>query len=506
VTEPTKEATPRRRTFSSRTLGCKVNQVEGEQVVRELLDVGLDRVDEGLADVVIVHTCAVTGEADAKARKAVRRALSLSSRPIVVVTGCMAAVDPSALRALGERVVVEPDVRRVALAARRSARFDDIGTAANGHPLGSADMWAPADATSSAQAAGARLGTGFHTRVMVKVQDGCDAFCTYCIVPLARGVPRSVPLEQVLAECSELVSAGAREIVLTGINVGRYEDGRDRLAELLAGVARTGIERIRLSSIEPGELRDETLAALSSIPAVCEHLHVPLQSGSDAVLQAMGRSYTTAEYAERIAAVRAALPDVAISTDVIAGFPGETEEQAEETLDFCRRAGFARLHVFRYSRRKGTRAAARPDQIPASEGARRAAALRTLDAEMRSTHALSAIGQVREVLIERMRLAGSERPARGEDGGARDPRAEARASVGVAESVFGEGVTRDYLRVRVRLHASGAETRDPEGDVTRDVASALVPGSLVNARLVSLADDGVIEAVVEEGRNPEAGG
>ena len=366
-----------------RTLGCKVNRVESDSIAAELLGRGARIVEEDEAEVVVINTCTVTAEADAKARKAIRQALKAEREPVVVVTGCLAALDTPALRALGGRVVVESDKERVA------ARVADL--------LG-LDALAESRASTAA-----RAGAGFRTRAALKIEDGCDNFCTYCIVPRARGVPRGVPLAEVLAEAEVLVAAGVREIVLTGINIGRYRDsatGAD-LAGLIVAVARTGIQRLRLSSIEPPDLTERLISALAETPAVCEHLHVPLQSGSDAVLSAMGRAYSTGEYRRRLAVARAAIPGLAVTTDVIAGFPGETDEAHAETLAFVEEMGFAKLHVFRYSVRPGTPAAAMV-QVAPEVRSERAAEIRALGDGMRRRFAASRMGCDAEVLVERV--------------------------------------------------------------------------------------------------------
>ncbi len=203
-------------------------------------------------------------------------------------------------------------------------------------------------------------------------------------MPYARGVPRAVPLDRVAADARDLVAAGTREIVLTGINIGRYSDGAAGLADVVAAVAASGVERLRLSSIEPLDLTPEFLQRLSDTPSFCPHLHVPLQSGSDAVLSAMGRRYTAAEFAERISAARDALPGLAVTTDVLCGFPGETEADAAETLRFCEDLGFSALHVFRFSARAGTPAANMPGQVdPRVAAAPRLGAARTRRASAR---------------------------------------------------------------------------------------------------------------------------
>ena len=366
-------------TVAFRTLGCKVNRVESESIAADLLGTGAVVVEEDEAAVIVVNTCTVTAEADAKARKAVRHALRQDGAPVVVVTGCLAALDAEALRALGERVVVEADKEQV---ASRVRELLGLHAGSDTHPS-------------------ARAGEGFRTRAILKIEDGCDNFCTYCIVPYARGVPRGVVLASAVAEAEGLVAAGKCEIVLTGINIGRYRDpatGAD-LAELIGAIAGTGIERLRLSSIEPPDLTDRLLRVLGSTRAACEHLHVPLQSGCDAVLSAMGRTYTAEEYASRIAAARAAVPGLAVTTDLIAGFPGESCEHHEITLAFVEAMGFSKVHVFRYSARPGTPAASM-EQIAPQLRATRASQLRELSEELHKRYVEGRTGSTAEVLVE----------------------------------------------------------------------------------------------------------
>ncbi len=380
-----------------KTLGCKVNRVESEDIAAELVGRGVLVVPEDQAQVIVVNTCTVTGEADAKARKAVRQALKSAEHPVVVVTGCLAALDADALTALGDRVVVEADKERVA------ERVAEV--------LGVPDEAPHAHAV--------RAGEGYRTRALLKIEDGCDVFCSYCIVPHARGVPRSVPFESVVAEARELVGAGAAEIVLTGINIGRYRDGDARLADVVEAVAAAGALRVRLSSIEPVDLTERLLSSLASTGPAVHHLHVPLQSGSDTVLARMRRAYTSAEYAAIVERARAVLPDLTLTTDVMAGFPAETDDEAAETRVFCERMGFSKLHVFRYSARPGTPAAEMSDQVEPRIRAERAAALRELGTRMREDFIASRIETAAEVLVEQV----------GDDGVA-------------------EGTTPDYVRVR----------------------------------------------------------
>lgn len=414
-----------------RTLGCKVNRVESERLAATLLAAGVRIVPEEDADVVVVNTCTVTGEADAKARQLVRRELNGDRAPRVVVTGCLVSIDPGALEQLGDRVVAVAD--KADLAARVAelvgARFE-TGAAVR------------------------RSGEGFRTRAMLKVQDGCDNRCAYCIVPAARGVPRSVPFAEVVREAEELLDAGTRELVLTGVNLGRYDShGRD-LAELVRELDALGVKRLRLSSIEPPDLTQRLVETLGSARSVCPHLHVPLQSGSDQVLAAMGRRYDAETYARLVAAAREAVPGLALTTDVMAGFPGERAQDAEATLAACESIGFARLHVFRYSERPSTPAASMPDAVPAGERARRAAALRRLDRELRSRYAQSREGGEAGVLVERIERGG-----------------QGAAPVAI-------GTSGDYLKVS--LPADGATV-----------------GDVVAVRLGSAGRDGVFAGVLQ---------
>jgi threonylcarbamoyladenosine tRNA methylthiotransferase MtaB len=411
-----------------RTLGCKVNRTESEALAEALLGAGVAVVeDESGADVVVINTCTVTGEADAKARKEVRRALAASAGP-VVVTGCLAAIDAPGLAALGQRVVVE--AARDHLARRVTE-------------LVGATVAQPAART-------VREGAAFRTRVMVKVQDGCDARCAYCIVPDARGVPRSVASRDVAARVRSLVANGTPEVVLTGINIGRYADDEvGGLAGLVRLVAATGVGRVRLSSVEPLDLTDALLSAVAESGPVAPHLHVPLQSGCDRTLGAMGRRYTAREYAAVLGRARRAVAGLAVSTDVIVGFPGESDEDFARSLAFAEECGFAKLHVFRYSPRSGTPAASRPDQVAPQVKASRAAAMRALSDRLARTRADSRVGEYATVFVER---GGGE------------------TTVGTAED-----------GMRVRLRGAGG---------TR-------PGSAVRVRIVAVDRDGVWGAPLE---------
>lgn len=437
------------RRVSITTLGCKVNQAESDAIAAAIGGpcVVAD-VAQG-ADVIVINTCTVTGEADHKARKAIRHALGMPGAPMVVVTGCLAAVDPAGVAALGERVLVEPDKDRVA--ERVSALRRGRDALAGPRTAGGASTGEAADAGSGRSPA-AEARHPRRARVQVKVQDGCDTFCSYCIVPKARGLPRSVPLETVVGTVRDLVAAGVAEVVLTGINIGRYDHGGARLPALLEAVAATGVRRVRLSSIEPGDVTPELLRVVRDMASFCRHLHIPLQSGADATLAAMARPYDTAAFAEVLARVREDLPGVAVTTDVIVGFPGERDADDEASRSFVRAAGFARLHVFRYSPRPGTPAAALPDQVAPPVRTARAAAMRALGEALSARYSQERLGTRAEVLAERVRT--------GRDG-----------------QMVAEGTTREYLRVAMP-------------------AEGIAPGEVLPVVIESVCADGAVVARV----------
>ena len=393
-------------------LGCKVNRVESDAVVAALRARGAEPAADG-ADFVVVNTCTVTGEAEKKARKAVRRALKDHGRAAVVVTGCAAAIDPATYEAMDPRVRIVG--KGELLAAIERGEWDDAVSGAKDGAPRFEDLAAPVPLP---------VGEGFRTRVGVKVQDGCDNACTYCIVHVARGRATSRPAVEVEAEVRALAAAGVREIVLTGINLGSYCDGdrRDPHAVRLAGLLRRLLAetedlcgpgeppcRFRISSIEPRDVDEELIGLLSEAQGrVCRHLHLPLQSGSSKVLREMARPYDAERFAALVERLRERVPEIALSTDIIVGFPGETDSDFRQTLDVARRCGFAKIHAFPYSRRAGTPAAARADQVPDAVKAARAAELRTLGDELRAQDRARRAGTVELVLVEEGGVAMAE--------------------------------------------------------------------------------------------------
>ena len=367
-------------TFHLVNLGCKVNRVESDSMGAALLANGLEAVDEDAADLVIVNTCTVTGEAEKKTRKAVRHALAANHKADVVVTGCAAAITPEFFEGLDSRVAV--------MGKRELEQQLECG-GVQGR---------------------LRVGAGFRTRVGVKVQDGCDHACTYCIVHVARGPAWSRSANDVVAESRRYFESGVKELVLTGIDIGAYRDGAVALPELANMLVEQAQlvcpqderpARIRISSIEPMNVTEGLVDALARHDGlVCRHLHLPLQSGSAKVLHEMDRPYTPEEFSRIVDDLRRNVPQIALSTDVIVGFPGETEEDFRATCDLVREAGFMRLHVFPYSRRAGTPAAERADQVSPEVKRDRAARLRAIGKELAAADLESRAGTTELALVE----------------------------------------------------------------------------------------------------------
>ena len=352
-------------------LGCKVNRVESDAFASSLDAHGAKSCDAADADLIVVNTCTVTGEAEKKTRKAVRGALRANDRATVIVTGCAAAIDKDTFLAMDPRVRV---MGKAELASSIDAGAWGLDAAARGPAL--------------------PVGEGYRTRVGVKVQDGCNNACTYCVVHVARGKATSVDPREVVRQCRALASAGVKEIVLTGINLGsyRWRDEETGEATGLADLLRMLLEetadlhkegeypvRFRVSSVEPRDVHDDLIEVLATAGGrVCRHLHLPLQSGNSKVLREMHRPYNAEHFEAIVANLYERVPELSLSTDIICGFPGETEEEFEDTLRVARTCRFSKIHVFPYSKREGTPAAARIDQVPPGVKADRAQRLRDL--------------------------------------------------------------------------------------------------------------------------------
>lgn len=347
------------------SLGCKVSQYETEALAERFAAAGFTVSDfDGLCDVYVVNTCTVTLESDRKSRQMIRRAVRQNPDAVVLVTGCSSQLHPDEVAAIpgvsyvtgNERKMHLPDVALDLLARPKTGARVEVG-----------DL-------SDVPYEPATLSRAPRTRAFVKIEDGCNCRCAYCAIPLARGPVRSKSPADVICEVTRLVGNGTREIVLTGIETAAYGIDLDgyRLVDLIRDVAeKTAVERIRLSSLSPEMMTPATVSRLAAIQKLAPHFHLSLQSGSDPVLAAMRRPYRIKTVREALSALREAIPGVTFTTDVIVGFPGESEENFSETVAFCREARFLRLHVFPYSPRPGTPAATFPGQIPGEEKKRR---------------------------------------------------------------------------------------------------------------------------------------
>lgn len=378
-------------TFRIVTLGCKVNQYETQALEQLLCARGLTPCPEGeAAEVYIVNSCAVTAESCRKSRQAARRA---GKDAIVAVCGCWPQVEPEEAESLG--------VDLIAGSGDRQGFADKLlQVIGEKKPLLALDQ-AGERRTFEFLPAGVLSG---RTRAMLKVQDGCDNFCAYCIIPYARGRVRSMQLADAAAEAKRLQDEGAREIVVTGIEISSYgKDFRDGtgLIELLEGLNRAApLPRLHLGSLEPRTITPEFAQRLKALH-ICRHFHLSLQSGCDETLRRMGRRYDTARYWESVQLLRDAFPGCGITTDVIAGFPGETEEEFQKTLAFVEKCAFSAMHIFPYSVRKGTRAAAMDGQLTQKEKKARVARLGALAEKMELTFLQAQVGETLEVLFER---------------------------------------------------------------------------------------------------------
>jgi threonylcarbamoyladenosine tRNA methylthiotransferase MtaB len=379
--------------FAVKFLGCKVSQADAMLARQSLLASGHHEVPEAEAELHVINTCCITGEAEAKSRQSVRRSLKLADR--VYVTGCAVNLNAPQFGEIDERV--QPFVGTAEEVAVAVA--GDVGACADlEHDL-LVRPPRPTRPTGSAPADPAR------TRGFVKVQDGCDCHCAYCIIPTVRGSARSRPASAVLEEARRRVAQGQPELVMTGISVGDYRDPERgvELGQLMIEVARVpGVQRVRLSSVEVIHVKDSLLEALATEPKVCPHLHVPMQSGDDGVLQAMGRHYTGDQYIAHIEELRRAAPEVNVTTDVIVGFPTEDEQAFRRTLDAVDAARITRVHAFSYSPRPGTRAAALGDLVEPAEKKRRSQILRG-HSEVRSRHhRVAKLGGRQRVLVDKV--------------------------------------------------------------------------------------------------------
>ena len=378
------------------TLGCRVNQYETDAARELFISSGYDIVyDHQDADICIVNTCTVTGEADRKSRQHLRGLARLNPDALIVAMGCaseMADGDVDADIVLGTRDKNDI-VKRVEEFLAGHSEFGH--KAPHKRPdLSKSDYFHDFGTIISPEG----------SRAFMKIEDGCNNFCTYCIIPFARGRVASRSRESIREEARNLASAGFKEIIVSGIEVCSYGSDRGEGIEAFLGVLQDiaevkGIERIRLGSLEPSSLSVEFIEGLAKIKQMCPHFHLSLQSGSDTVLKRMNRKYDTKLYLEKVALLRKAFPSMKLTTDIICGFPEETEDEFEQTFEFVKSCGIDKIHVFPYSRREGTRAASMP-QVPGTAKKERTERLRKLSDERELSYAVSFIGKKLEVLVE----------------------------------------------------------------------------------------------------------
>lgn len=376
-------------TFKVITLGCKLNFCESAAIEKSFSDNGFTRSDDDKANIFIINSCAVTSTAVAKARHALSKIKRENPNCITVLCGCFPQSYPEEAGLKFGADIVTGNAEKSKIPALVKEFLKTRVKSVKINPL------------SREYDADSAIPDEDRTRAFIKVEDGCDRFCAYCIIPKARGRVRSLPLENITEQSLQCVSNGHHEIVLTGINLGCY--GQDlglRLSDAVRAVSKSGVERIRLSSLEPEMLTDDEIAALRGIDGLCPHFHLSLQSGSDAVLKRMKRRYDKEQYRHVADKLREMFPNCSITTDMIVGFPGETDEEFIESVDFARETGFAKIHVFPYSMRKGT-LAAEMEQLHPSVKSDRVHMLTAAAKELELAFYESQIGTEHTVLVEK---------------------------------------------------------------------------------------------------------
>jgi threonylcarbamoyladenosine tRNA methylthiotransferase MtaB len=382
-------------TVAFHTLGCKVNAYETEAIWQLFKRAGYERVDfDKKADVYVINTCTVTNTGDKKSRQVIRRAIRRNPDAVIAVTGCYAQTSPAEVMAIpGVDIIVGTQGRERLLEyveqyQRERRPINAVKNIMKAREFEELDVPAFSDRTRAAR----------------KIQEGCNNFCTFCIIPWARGLLRSRKPENVLKQARQLVEAGYKEIVLTGIHTGGYGEDLENysLADLLWDLDKIdGLKRVRISSIEASQIDDRILEVLNTSEKMCRHLHIPLQAGDDEVLKRMRRKYTVDEYREKIEKIREAMPQVAITTDVIVGFPGETDEQFENSYRLIEELQFAELHVFPYSKRTGTPAARMENQVSDKVKQERVQRLIQLSGRLSLQYSRRFVGDVLDVIPER---------------------------------------------------------------------------------------------------------
>ncbi|MCQ4034568.1 tRNA (N(6)-L-threonylcarbamoyladenosine(37)-C(2))-methylthiotransferase MtaB [Kaistella montana] len=386
------------KTAAFHTLGCKLNFAETSTIARQLTDAGYEKVTfEDKANVYVINTCSVTENADRECKLHVKRAMKANPEGLVVIVGCYAQLKPEEISAIeGVDLVLGAKEKFNIL-----SYLDDLHKSENQGTIHSCEIEETDFFIGS-------YSIGDRTRAFLKVQDGCDYKCTYCTIPLARGISRSDTIENVVNNAKEIAGKGIREIVLTGVNIGDYGKGEfgnkkheHTFLDLISELDKVeGIERIRISSIEPNLLKDESIELVSKSRSFVPHFHIPLQSGSDDLLKKMKRRYLTNLYQNRVAKIREVMPDAAIGVDVIVGFPGETEEKFLETYNFLNELPISYLHVFTYSERENTEAAEMEGIVPIPERKKRNKMLRILSEKKKMAFYQTQLGKTLPILWE----------------------------------------------------------------------------------------------------------
>jgi threonylcarbamoyladenosine tRNA methylthiotransferase MtaB len=426
------------------TLGCRLNQAESDSMASQLAARGL--IPVGLhhpPDVVVINTCTVTREATKASRTAIRRAIRTHPDAKVIVVGCYAVSDRAEIEAIdGVDLVLGNDMKE------DFAEALDIPVP----PAPILQIGFPHRSGTLAPEQGPRI------RANLKVQTGCDEWCTFCIIPTTRGSLRSLDEDRLVAEAQARVAAGARELVLTGVHLGKYGydwggDERDLIRLLRRLLAIEGVWRVRLSSILSNHLTDEVIDFIATDPRICPHLHVPLQAGDDRVLEAMNRPYRIADFISTVEKANATIPNLALATDVIVGFPGETDEAFQATLEVVRRLEFSKLHVFRYSPRPGTPAADMSDAVSPDVKRDRSKRLIDLGNEIRSRFLAAHVGRPLHVLVEDERDIDGEWVSSGQTGDYVRVWFEGRGLLGSFATVTGERVRADGIGGRLLEHS-----------------------------------------------------
>lgn len=431
------------KTFSILTLGCKVNQYESEAMTELFEKRGYRNVEVGeVADICIVNTCTVTNLADRKDRQFIRQSKRNNPEAIVAVVGCYSQTSPDEVAEIEGVDIIIGTTERAQIVdlceeyEEKKKQINIVRTLKGDHEFQRINVYKESDMT----------------RAYMKVQDGCNRFCTYCIIPYARGPIRSRDINDCVDEAKVLAEIGYKEIVLTGIHIGSYGQdlGEERLIDLIEAMAEIeGIERIRLSSVEPNIITEEFMQRLVKCHGkVCEHFHLSLQSGSNNILKAMNRRYTREEYIEKTEIIRRYMPNAGLTTDIIVGFPGETEEDFKDSYSLAKEIGLSRIHVFKYSMRKGTPAAKMKNQINGKIKAKRSHILISLNDELMKNFAKENMNMTQEVLIEEKMHDG-----------------------------YYEGYTKNYIRCRIKSDEDLKNT-------IKSVKIVSTEGEVVDAKIV----------------------